>query len=351
MRLQHRKAQHLARPCTPAKFIRRQQLMNRHEIPQALGHFLSLDLQKPVMHPHIRHARRIKGAAALRNLVLVMRKHQINPAAMNIKRLTQISMAHRRAFNMPARAAINRNLLSRLAERRRPSRLRRGGFLPQHEIRRVALMRFHSHPRALDLLVELAVRQCAIGRHRPDRKQHLAPLRACSNIGMIRVQETLDNLHHLLDIVGRPRLFVWLIAPQRLHIRIKLLRRAFRHLADRLIERQLGIIPRRAIIDLVIHIRNVPHIFHMVRTKFMAQQPEQHIKHNHRSRIADMGKIIHGRPAHIHPHIRRIDRREGLFLAGQRIVKRDRHGFSCLGWLSETFALGVEKNGSGQQER
>ena len=325
--------------------------MNRHEIPQTLGHFLSLDLQKPVMHPHIRHARRIKGAAALRNLVLVMRKHQINPAAMNIECLAQISMAHRRAFNMPARAAINRNRFTRLAERRRPSRLRSGGFLPQHEIRRVALMRFHSHPRALDLLVELAVRQCAIGRHRPDREQHLAPLRACSNIGMIRVQETLDNLHHLLDIVGCPRLHRRVIAPQRLHIRMILLRRALRHLPDRLIERQLGIIPRRAVIDLVIHIRNIPHIFDMILTIDMAQQPEQHIKHNHRSRIADMGKIIHGRPAHIHPHIRRIDRREGLFLAGQRIVKRDRHGFSCLGWLSETFALGVEKNGSGQQER
>ena len=37
------------------------------------------------MHPDIRHALRVEGAAGLRDLVLVMRKHEIDAAAMDVE--------------------------------------------------------------------------------------------------------------------------------------------------------------------------------------------------------------------------------------------------------------------------
>ena len=37
----------------------------------------------------------------------------------------------------------------------------------------------------------------------------------------------------------------------------------------------------------------------------MPQQPEQHVEHDHRPRIADMGEVVDRRPAHIHAHVLR----------------------------------------------
>jgi hypothetical protein len=51
----------------------------------------------------------------------------------------------------------------------------------------------------------------------------------------------------------------------------------------------------------------------------MAQQPEQHVEHDHRPRIADMGVVIDRRPADIHADILVIDRLE-LFLGPRQRV-------------------------------
>ena len=63
----------------------------------------------------------------------------------------------------------------------------------------------------------------------------------------------------------------------------------------------------------------------MVGAVEMAQQTEQDIENDDRPRVADMGEVIDGRPAHIHAHARRIERREGALLARERIVKRKLH--------------------------
>ena len=57
----------------------------------------------------------------------------------------------------------------------------------------------------------------------------------------------------------------------------------------------------------------------------MAQQPEQHVEHDHRPRIADMGEVVDRRPAHIHAHARGIERGEHPLLARQRIVELEFH--------------------------
>ena len=57
------------------------------------------------MHPDIRHAVGVEGAAGLREFVLVMRKHQIDAAAMDVELLAEMLPRHRRAFDVPARTA------------------------------------------------------------------------------------------------------------------------------------------------------------------------------------------------------------------------------------------------------
>jgi len=59
----------------------------------------------------------------------------------------------------------------------------------------------------------------------------------------------------------------------------------------------------------------------------MAQQPEQHVEHDDGARVADVGKVVDRRPAHIHAHVLRIERLERLFPARQRVVEHQRMRF------------------------
>jgi hypothetical protein len=79
-------------------------------------------------------------AYALRDLVLVMREDQVEPAAMDVERLAQFAFAHRRAFDVPAGAAA--------APRAIPAGLVRARRLPQNEVAGVLLIRCDLDPRA-----------------------------------------------------------------------------------------------------------------------------------------------------------------------------------------------------------
>ena len=81
------------------------QFVNGHEIAERLRHLLAFDLQEAVVHPEIRHRRGVEGAARLRDLVLVMREHEIDAAAVDVEGLAEMLPRHRRAFDVPAGAA------------------------------------------------------------------------------------------------------------------------------------------------------------------------------------------------------------------------------------------------------
>src|SRR6266851_4721579 len=61
------------------------------------------------------HAIGVERAGALREFVLVVRKHQIDAAAMDVELFAEMFPRHRRAFDVPARTALHRD-----AGRRRP---------------------------------------------------------------------------------------------------------------------------------------------------------------------------------------------------------------------------------------
>ena len=59
--------------------------MNGDEVAEALRHLLAFDLQEAVVHPDVGHPRGIERAAGLRDLVLVMRKDEIDSAAVDVE--------------------------------------------------------------------------------------------------------------------------------------------------------------------------------------------------------------------------------------------------------------------------
>src|SRR5947207_14687923 len=86
-----------------------EQIAQSEEVPEALGHFLVFDEQVSAMHPVFNKrlpCRLHGGAFALRDLVLMMRKHQILSAEMKVEARTEQFHAHRTALDMPAGAAF-----------------------------------------------------------------------------------------------------------------------------------------------------------------------------------------------------------------------------------------------------
>src|SRR5690606_34862461 len=93
-------------------------------------------------------------ATGLRDLVLVVRKLQIEPAAVNVEARPEDVVGHGRALDVPARPA--------LAPWRRPVWLARLGALPQHEIERIALGLVHVHARPGPQVAQTLAREAAI---------------------------------------------------------------------------------------------------------------------------------------------------------------------------------------------
>ncbi len=98
-------------------------------------------------------------------------------------------------------------------------------------------------------------------------------------------------------------------------------------------------------VDLVVHVGDVADIGDMGVAIEMAQQPEQHVEHDYRPRIADMGEVANRRAADIHPHIRPIERRE-IFLGLGQVLNRRRD----IGRLGKKEENEVQANGKGAEQ-
>ena len=316
MRAQQYKPYHLARHTLL------QQIPHRKEIAKAFGHLLPLDLQHLVMQPIPRKLPRRVGAAALCDLVFVVRELQIQPAAVDVKAFAQQIKAHRRAFDMPTRAAMAPGAV--------PARLvtRRG--LPEHKIHRVAFVIRHLYTLARAHVLQAPPRERAVSRIGVHVKQHMA----FGLISMALIDQALDHRYHLPDIPGRAWLMGGAQRPERVHILVIPV--------DGLIGDLANIPPRLGGLGvyLVIHIGEIAHIGHMRLTVNMAQQPVKHIKHHHRAGIADMGAVINRGAADIHADIPGVDRHKFFFAADFGVGELDhrfsRRGFAATGLTFQT---------------
>jgi hypothetical protein len=259
------------------------------------------------VHPDIGHDGVAEGAARLGDFVFVVREDQVDAAAVDVEDFAQMLPAHGGAFDVPAGAAAA------------PGAVPAGRVLvrglPQHEVHVAALVRSDVDAGTRHHLVQRAAGQLAVVLHRGNVEQHVAVRR----IGVALGDEALDHGDHLRDVLGGAGLDRGRQDAQGGDVRVELACRALREIADR-----DPLLPR-ARVDLVVDVRDVAHVGDVGLAVDLAEQAEQHVEHDHRPCIADMGIIIDGGTADIHAHIRRVQGGELLLGAGQRVVEAQRH--------------------------
>ena len=153
--------------------------------------------------------------------------------------------------------------------------------------------------------------------HGRGREQHVI----LGDVSDAAADEPLDHRAHFADILRRARLMRRPQAAERRDILVELALGRLRHFGDRFVEREVGIVARGARVDLVVDVGDVAGVDDVIRAIEMAQEPEQHVEHDHRPRVADMGEVVDGGPADIEAHRVWIDRLEILLAAGERIVE------------------------------
>ena len=110
---------------------------------------------------------------------------------------------------------------------------------------------------------------------------------------------------------------------ERLHVLVKLALRRFRDASYGLVQGKARILLGRPRVDLVVDVGDVADIGHVLGAVEMAQQPVEHIEHDHGPRIADMRAIIDRRSAHIEGDALGIAGDELTLLARHRVVEAD----------------------------
>src|SRR5271167_2311866 len=118
------------------------------------------------MHPEPGEGSPTMGADTLGNLVLVVRKDQIEAAAMDVESLAEMHLAHRRALDVPAWAAAPPGAL--------PARQVRVRRLPQHEVGGIALVGRHLDASAGNHLLAVAAGKLPVMRIGADGEQDMA---------------------------------------------------------------------------------------------------------------------------------------------------------------------------------
>src|SRR5256886_8517655 len=175
------------------------------DVAERLRHLLAGQLEEPVVHPHAREL--AASAARLRELVLVVREDQVDPAAVDLEDRTEKLLGHRRALDVPARTA------------RPPRRLPDGVLallvrLPERKVARVLLqlLAFRFLRRVVQsLVVALAAREPAVLGKCGDPEVDVPTGR----VGEPAVDEPADQVDDLGDGLGRLRLVVGPAGPEQ----------------------------------------------------------------------------------------------------------------------------------------
>src|SRR5581483_8996410 len=113
--------------------------------------------EHPVVRPDL--GERMTERMRLRNLVLVMREDEVEPAAVDLERGPEDLLGHHRALDVPARTAV--------APGRVPPRVLGRGLvrLPEREVARILLERARLLA-LLDLIGALAGEPAVVGKAR-----------------------------------------------------------------------------------------------------------------------------------------------------------------------------------------
>ena len=259
------------------------------------------------MQPIARVTRAAVRARALRDLVLVVRKQQIDAAAVDVDRLAEVRLGHRRAFDVPTGPAA--------PPRARPTDGVLVRRLPEHEVAGVAFVRRDLDARARDHVVAVAARQPAVVGEARHGEQHVP----FGLVSVARRDQPLDQRDDLRQVIRHARLDVGRLDAEHAQVLVERREIARRQHAD------LDAFGFRGIVDLVVDVRDVARVRQRVRT---AQQPLQHVEDDGRPRVADVRVVVDRRPADVHRHALRIGlygRLERLARPRQRVMEKESH--------------------------
>src|SRR4029450_4738317 len=268
-------------------------------------HLFSGEAQHSLMDPD--PGELATGAPRLSDLVLMVRKDEVESASVDLEAGTEVLLGHRRALDVPAAPpAAPRGLP--------PGVLARLVGLPEGEVpgillERVRLLLLH--------LVDLLTREGAVGGKARHPEVHISLRR----IGEIALDQLLDQRDDLADRFRRLRFVVWSTQSKIVGVLVIPARRALG---------QLGAGPGRRLVDLVVDVGDVDE-----KLRFIAPLAEPALEPQRedgdRVGVADVDPLVHRRAAVVDPH---RPGRWGQLVepTSERVVELDRHGGALPPW-------------------
>ena len=219
---------------------------------------------------------------------------------MQIDLFAQVTNRHRRALDMPARTTR--------PPRTCPLRLPRLRTLPQGEVHRVLFL--HPNVRRLcrDHVLQRSTRQLAVARHLTHAVVHIAARRIRHPL----LNQPVDQVDHLWDLLGRPRMHIGRRNPQ-----LPPLPHERRYLPLRQL-RDSDPLLRRTSDQLVVDVGEVVHETDPPSPPL--EESAQGVEDDDRHRMAQVRVVVWRDPADVHRN-RIIDRLKRLFATCQRVVQ------------------------------
>ena len=252
------------------------------------------------MHP-VAHVIGAVGAAALGDLVLVVREDQVLATTVDIDDIAQMLVDHGGTFDVPARATT--------APGRLPAGLVVAGRFPQNKVAGVSLVVGHFHSGAGEHVFQFTTGELAVVGHGFHREQHL-PIRL---VGVALFHQGGDHLDHLGDVIGGLGDDVRGFRVQRCHVFGKRRGETFGEGADVLA------VFRGRLDDLVINVGDIAGVDH-VRVEPL-QQAIQHIKHHHRAGVANVDEVVNRGATHVEGDAVGVQRNEVVLFPGEGVLQ------------------------------
>ena len=266
-----------------------QQVGQRGEVAERLGHLRALDLHPAVVHPVPGEG--LAVGDRLGPLVLVVREGQVLPAAVQVEALAQQVERHDHALGVPAGPARPPG--------RVPARLARLGLLPQGEVERRALVLVGLHPGPDLQRLERLLGQEPV----PVDLGHLEVDPVGRLVGHPLGHQVAHQRHHVLDVLRGVRDVVRAQVAQRVHRLPPAGLELGGHVG--LGAPELG----GPLDDVVVDVGDVGHVVHLQPVE--AQVAPQDVEGQVGPTVADVGQVVDGRAADVHRHLALVAELEG----------------------------------------
>ena len=298
------------------------QILNQKDIAGRFRHLGPVGQQMLSVHPVI-YVPLPESAFALGDFVLVMRKHVVHAAGVNVKPLAQVLVRHGGTFNVPA----GEPLAPGAVPLHIPPRL---GRLPEGKIARVALQGIGVSPHAFQqVAAEIAGQLAVFGA-----AVHIEVDVAAGFVGRPAVQQRSDHRQHFRDVargpgehMGRQDVDPFLIPPEAIGVEL----RDFGH-GFALGQRRQDHLVAAGLHQLLAHMPHVGDVLDVIDLIAVRNQDAADpVGHQVGAEVADVGIAVHRRPAGVHSDAAGGDGPDFLNGFGEGVIDAQHIGASCRG--------------------